>query len=150
MGDITYIRNHGGWCYLLIVLDLGSREIVGYALSKTPDVQFARQALLNAIKMQQPDTYQLMFYSDQGVQYIADQFKKTLTIHGINLSMCRRGNGWDNAVQERFFRRLKSEYLNGLTFINYQSVVSAAEHYIRYYNNKQPHSAIGNMTPVQK
>ncbi|MFT5549065.1 MAG: putative transposase [Candidatus Azotimanducaceae bacterium] len=64
--------------------------------------------------------------------------------------MSRRGNCWNNSVQERFFRRLKSEYLNGLIFVNHLSVVSAAEHYIRYYNNKRNHSAIGNITPVQK
>jgi putative transposase len=150
VGDITYIRYHGSWSYLATVLDLGSREIVGYALSQTPDAQLARQALLNAIKMQAPDTLQLMFHSDQGVQYTADLFKKTLSIHGINQIMSRRGNCWDNSVQERFFRSLKTEYLNGLIFINHQSVVSAVEHYIRYYNNKRIHSAIGNMTPVQK
>jgi putative transposase len=95
VGDITYIRHHGSWSYLMTVLDLGSWEIVGYALSQTPDAQLARQALLNAIKMQAPDTLQLIF-------------------------------------------------------INHQSVVSAVEHYIRYYNNKRIHSSIGNMTPVQK
>jgi putative transposase len=150
VGDITYIRNHGGWSYLATVLDLGSRAIVGYALSQTPDAHLARQALLNAIKTQQPNTFKLMFHSDQGVQYTADLFKKTLSIHGINQSMSRRGNCWDNSVQERFFRSLKSEYLNGLIFINHLSVVSAVEHYIRYYNNKRIHSAVGNMTPVQK
>lgn len=148
--DITYIRNHGGWSYLPTELDLGSRAIVGYALSQTPDAQLARQTLLNAIKMQQRNTLQLMFHSDQGVQYTADQFKKTLSIHGINQSMSRRGNCWDNSVQERFFRRLKNEYLNGLIFINHLSVVSAVEHYIRYYNNKRIHSAIGNRTPVRE
>lgn len=150
VGDITYIRNHGGWSYLATVLDLGSREIVGYALSQTPDAQLVRQALLNAIKMQLPNTRKLMFHSDQGVQYTADQFKKTLSLHDINQSMSRRGNCWDNSVQERFFRSLKSEYLNGLIFINHLAVVAAVEHYIRYYNNKRIHSAIGNMTPVQK
>ena len=100
VSDITYIRHHGGWSYLTTVLDLGSREIVGYALSQIPDVQLARQALLNAIKVQQPAKLQLMFHSDQGVQYTADKFKKTLSIHGINQSMSRRGNCWDNSVQE--------------------------------------------------
>jgi transposase InsO family protein len=75
---ITYIRHHGGWSYLATVLDLGSREIVGYALPQTPDAQLARQILLSAIKMQQPNTFKLMFHSDQGVQYTADRFKKTL------------------------------------------------------------------------
>jgi hypothetical protein len=91
-----------------------------------------------------------MFHSDQGVQYTADLFKKTLSLHGINQSMSRRGNCWDNSVQEPFCRSLKSEYLNRLVSVNHLSVVSAVEHYIRYYNNKRIHSAIGNMTPAKK
>ena len=150
VGDITYIRSYQGWSYLATVLDLGSREIVGYALSQTPDAQLARQALIHAIKMQQADTTGLMFHSDQGVQYTADLFKQTLSLHGITQSMSRRGNCWDNAVQERFFRSLKSEYLNGLSFINHQAVVTAVEHYIRYYNNSRINSAIGYIAPAQK
>ena len=150
VGDITYIRHHQGWSYLATVLDLGSREIVGYALSQTPDAQLARQALIQAVKIQQPKTSHLMFHSDQGVQYSANLFKQTLSLHSIKQSMSRRGNCWDNAVQERFFRSLKSEYLNGLSFINHQAVVLAVEHYIRYYNNKRINSAIGYMAPVLK
>ncbi len=150
VGDITYIRNHQGWSYLATVLDLGTREIIGYALSQTPDAQLAKQALINAIKMNRPDTHKLMFHSDQGVQYAAKLFKKTLSLHGITQSMSRRGNCWDNAVQERFFRSLKSEYLNGLSFISHKSVVKAVEHYIRYYNNKRLNSVLGYITPVQK
>jgi len=150
VGDITYIRNHQGWSYLATVLDLGSREVVGYALSQTPDAQLARQALVNAIKMQRPTTAHLLFHSDQGVQYTAELFKQTVSLHGITQSMSRRGNCWDNSVQERFFRSLKSEYLNGLSFINHQSVKAAVEHYIRYYNNKRINSVIGYITPAQR
>ena len=150
VGDITYIRHHQGWSYLATVLDLGSREIVGYALSQTPDAQLARQALIQAVKIQQPKTSHLMFHSDQGVQYSANLFKQTLSLHSIKQSMSRRGNCWDNAVQERFFRSLKSEYLNGLSFINHQAIVLAAEHYIRYYNIERINSTIGYMTPVLK
>jgi putative transposase len=150
VGDITYIRHHQGWSYLATVLDLGSREIVGYALSQTPDAQLARQALMQAVKIQQPKTSHLMFHSDQGVQYSANLFKQALSLHRIKQSMSRRGNCWDNAVQERFFRSLKSEYLNGLSFVNHQAVVLAVEHYIRYYNNKRINSTIGYMTPVLK
>lgn len=150
VGDIIYIRSHQGWSYLATVLDLATREIVDYALSQTPDSKLAKQALINAIKLKQPNTKQLMLHSDQGVQYGATIFKNMLQLHRITKSMSRRGNCWDNAVQERFFRSLKSEYLNGLLFINHQSVVSAVEHYIRYYNNKRINSAIGYMTPVQK
>jgi putative transposase len=100
--------------------------------------------------MRRTDTHQLLFHSDQDIQYTADLFKNILLIHGINQSMIRRGNCWNKSVQERFFRSLKSEYLNGLIFINHQSVVAAVKHYIRYYNNKRIHSALGNMMPVQK
>ena len=95
VGDITYIRHHQGWSYLATVLDLGSREIVGYALSQTPDAKLARQALIQAVKNLQTNTNKLMFHSDQGVQYNADLFKQTLSLHGITQSMSRRGNCWD-------------------------------------------------------
>jgi transposase InsO family protein len=72
VGDITYIRHHQGWSYLATVLDLGSREIVGYTLSQAPDAQLARQAFIQAVKIQQPKTSHLMFHSDQGVQYMAN------------------------------------------------------------------------------
>ena len=149
VGDITYIRHHQGWSYLATVLDLGSREIVGYALSQ-PDAKLARQALIQVVKNLQPNTNKLMFHSDQGVQYNADLFKQTLSLHGITQSMSRLGNCRDNAVQERFFRSLKSEYLNGLSFINHQAIVSAVEYYIRYYNNKRINSAIGYIAPALK
>jgi putative transposase len=150
VGDITYIRSHQGWSYLATVLDLSTREIVGYALSTTPDAQLAKDALSNAIKMAQPSTKNLMFHSDQGVQYGANLFKDYLALHHIQQSMSRRGNCWDNAVQERFFRSLKSEYLNGLSFMNHSSVAQAATFYIRYYNNNRLHSSLDYMAPAQK
>lgn len=150
VGDITYIRSHQGWSYLATVMDLGNKEIVGYALSKTPDARLAKQALTNAIAKHQPNTANLLFHSDQGVQYTANLFKETLSLHKITQSMSRRGCCWDNAVQERFYRNLKTEYLNDLSFINHQSVVNAVEKYISYYNNKRLNSAIEYLTPTQK
>jgi putative transposase len=150
VGDITYIRSYQGWSYLATVMDLGTREIVGYAMSQTPDAQLAKDALIHAIKSQRPNTRKLMFHSDQGVQYSAKLFQDSLELHGITQSMSRRGNCWDNAVQERFFRNLKTEYLNGLSFINHHAVVSAVEYYIRYYNYKRLNSAIDYLTPAQK
>ena len=91
-----------------------------------------------------------MFHSDQGVQYSAKLFKETLRLHQITQSMSRRGCCWDNAVQERFFRNLKTEYLNDLSFMNHQSVVVAVEKYIGFYNHKRLNSAIDYLTPVQK
>lgn len=150
VGDITYIRHHQGWSYLAAVMDLGNREVVGYALSQTPDAQLAKDALADAIRKQQPDTRKLLFHSDQGVQYSAELFSGFLAVNQIESSMSRRGNCWDNAVQERFFRSLKTERLNGLSFVNHQSVVEVVEQYIRFYNYTRLNSVIDYMTPVQK
>lgn len=150
VGDITYIRSHQGWSYLATVMDLSNKEIVGYACSKTPDAQLAKRALTNAISKHQVQTKGLMFHSDQGVQYTAKLFKETLALHEITQSMSRRGCCWDNAVQERFFRNLKTEYLNDITFLNHRAVVDAVEKYIRFYNNKRLNSAIDYSTPAEK
>lgn len=150
VGDITYIRQHQGWSYLATVMDLATKEIVGYALSQTPDAHLAKQALTRAISQFRPSTQALMFHSDQGVQYSAKTFTQTLDNHGITASMSRRGNCWDNAVQERFFRNLKTERLNDLTFINHQAVVKNVVEYIRFYNNKRLNSAIDYLTPAMK
>jgi len=89
VGDVTYIINFQGWSYLATVLDLGTKVIVGYALSKTPDAQLAKQVLINAIEFALPDTRELMFHSDQGVQYSANLFKNCLELHSITQSMSR-------------------------------------------------------------
>ena len=150
VGDITYIRNHQGWSYLASVLDLGSKEIVGWALSKHPDAQLAKQALSNAINRKKPDTSQLLFHSDQGTQYTANMFAVYCENLKITRSMSRRGNCWDNAVMERLFRNLKTERLNHLSFINHDAVIAEAESYIYFYNYKRLNSAIDYMTPNQK
>ena len=150
VGDITYIRNQQGWSYLACVLDLSTKEIVGYALSKSPNAELAKAALNNAIKRQQPVLNQLLFHSDQGCQYSAATFRERLSQLTITQSMSRRGNCWDNAVMERFFRSLKTERLNRLSFINHDSVISEVDSYIKFYNYKRRHSALDYMTPHQK
>lgn len=150
VGDITYIRTYHGWSYLAAVLDLSSKQIVGYALSTHPNAELAKSALTDAIHKQEPKTDTLLFHSDQGVQYSAKSYVKTLEALNITQSMSRRGNCWDNSVMERFFRSLKSERLNDLSFINHDAVVGMVESYIHFYNYKRLHSAIGYITPVEK
>ena len=150
MGDITYIRTHQGWSYLACVLDLATKEIVGWAMSKRPNAELAKVALSHAIRRQKPDTSNLMFHSDQGVQYSAKLFIHYLKLLNITQSMSRRGNCWDNRVMERFFRSLKSERLNHLSFIHHEAVFGTVERYIYFYNYKRLHSSLGYITPVQK
>ena len=150
VGDITYIRNHQDWSYLASVLDLGTKEIVGWALSKTPDATLAKAALSNAISRKQPDTSKLLFHSDQGTQYTANMFAVYCESLKITRSMSRRGNCWDNAVMERFFRNLKTERLNHLRFINHEAVIAKVMSYIYFYNYKRLNSAIDYLTPNQK
>ncbi|KMT65370.1 IS3 family transposase [Catenovulum maritimum] len=150
VGDITYIKHHQGWSYLACVLDLATKEIVGYALSTSPDAKLAKAALDNAIQRHQPNTRKLLFHSDQGVQYSASEFRDRLDTLNITQSMSRRGNCLDNAVMERFFRSLKTERLNNISFINHESVVCEVEKYIGFYNYQRRHSALGYMTPHQK
>ena len=146
VGDITYLKTYQGWSYLECVLDLASKEIVGYVLSQTPDAKLANEALLDAVNRQQPNTRKLMFHSDQGIQYSAKIFRDKLALLNITQSMSRRGNCWDNAVMEWFFRSLKTERLNNITFINHLSVVDEVESYIRFYNYKRRYSSIEYMT----
>lgn len=150
VGDITYIRHHHGWSYLACVLDLATKEIIGYALSTKPDSKLAKEAFDNAIERLLPDTTNLMFHSDQGCQYSSEEFREHLIERKITQSMSRRGNCLDNAVMERFFRSLKTERLNHLSFINHQSVVYEVEDYIQFYNYYRRHSTIGYLTPHQK
>ena len=150
VGDITYIRSHQGWSYLAAVFDLGAKEVVGWAMSKSPTAQLAKEALQNAINRKKPNTTKLLFHSDQGTQYTANMFAVYCEKLKITRSMSRRGNCWDNAVMERFFRNLKTERLNGLSFINHQAVIAEVESYLYFYNYKRLNSAIDYMTPNQK
>jgi len=150
VGDITYIKTKQGWSYLASVLDLSSKQIVGWSLSKNPNAELSKNALINAITRHNPDTNELMFHSDQGVQYSARTFTNYCDKLGITTSMSRRGNCWDNAVMERFFRSLKTEKLNYEDFNNHDEVVRSVESYIYFYNYKRIHSAIGYKTPAEK
>ena len=150
VGDITYIRTHQGWCYLACVLDLGSKEVVGYATSKHPDSDLTIKALSNALKNTEINPNNLLFHSDQGCQYSSKKFRNFLSNIGIAQSMSRRGNCWDNAVMERFFRNLKTEYLKRTIIINIKSASRLVDDYMRFYNFKRLNSAIGYLTPYQK
>ena len=148
--DVTYIRSAQGWSYLACVMDLGTKEVVGYALSRSPDTQLTLAALNMAIINKKPVVSQLLVHSDQGSHYSSHVYRNHLSVLGIRQSMSRRGNCWDNSVMERFFRSLKSEHLNELIFLNHSVVIMEVERYIRFYNYKRLHSSLNYQTPHER
>ena len=147
VGDITYIWTSEGWLYLATVMDLFSRQIVGWSLQKRMTSKLVADALLMAIWRRRPSPG-LIFHSDRGSQYCSSQFQDLLKAHKILCSMSRKGNCWDNAVMERFFRSLKSERVD---FRNYRTREAAKQDVFEwiemFYNSKRRHSYLGYVSP---
>ena len=108
-GDVTYIWQGNRWCYLAVVMDLFARNPVGWAMSDSPDTALTSKALMMVFESRgRPKN--VMFHSDQGCHYSSKQYRQLLWRYQIKQSMSRRGNCWDNAPMERFFRSFKSEW----------------------------------------
>lgn len=148
VGDITYLWTSTGWIYLAVVLDLYSRKVVGWQLSDSPNTTLILDALNQAVVLRQITTEShLLFHSDQGCQYTSHAYQERLTELGIQASMSRRGNCWDNAVMERFFRSLKVESTSRYRFQSREQLTWAVTKYIHFYNTKRIHSYIGAISP---
>lgn len=146
-GDITYIKVRDSWLYLAVVMDLFSRRIVGWACSRTADTDLSIKALKLAVALRRPMP-ELLFHSDQGCQYTAERFSACLAENRIVHSVSRRGNCWDNAVVERYFRTLKHDWMpeNG-----YQSHFEAEKDvidFVSHYNHRRCHTASNNLPPA--
>lgn len=147
-GDITYIRTGQGWLYLSVVVDLFSRQIIGWSMSNTLEKNLAVDALTMAC--QQRGVSPELFHSDRGVQYASGAFQTQLEDEGILGSMSRRGNCWDNSVVESFFHTLKVERVYRKQYATRAEARRCIFDYIeRFYNRKRKHSSLGNMTPVR-
>jgi len=146
-GDMTYLWTPQGWVYLAVVLDLFSRRVIGWAVSRTADTRLMIRAMERAIFERRPQPG-LVAHSDQGCQYTADAYRACARQHGIRLSMSRRGNPWDNAVVESFFATLKTEL--GDTFPSFETAKRELFEYIEgFYNTRRIHTSIGWMSPAQ-
>jgi transposase InsO family protein len=146
--DITYIRTYEGWSYLAAVMDLYSRRIVGWSMSKRIDAQLVSAALHNAIRKREPGPG-LLHHSDRGVQYASTTFQSLLDLFGITCSMSRKGNCWDNACMERFFASLKGEWIDDTIYPSHEAATTAVFEYIEtFYNTKRRHAALGYKTPA--
>lgn len=146
--DITYIPTLNGWAYLCVFLDLCSRTIVGWSVSSHMRTEMVLEALDRAIARRNPGK-DLIIHSDQGSQFGSDAFRSCLAKNNFIQSMSRRGNCWDNACAESFFRLIKVEFFNDYKFKNSGEVRYIAFKYIEYfYNRKRIHSQLNYMSPA--
>lgn len=147
--DITYLRTHEGWLFLAVVLDLFSRQVVGWSMRPTMHSDLVLQALLAAVWRRKPAPG-LMLHSDQGTQFTSGEWQSFLKNHGIVCSMSRRGNCHDNAVAESFFQLLKRERIKRKIYTTREAGSSDVFDYIEmFYNSKRRHGSNGGLSPVE-
>ncbi len=145
--DITYIPTHQGWLYLAVVMDLYSRRIVGWSMSRWMSRRIVLAALRMAIDAREPEGA-LIHHSDRGAQYTSDDFRNALARHGIECSMSSSGNCYDNAVVESFFGLLKRERVNRVRYRTREEARADLFEYIEvFYNRKRRHGYLGNISP---
>lgn len=150
-GDITYIWTRMGWTYLAVVLDLFSRRVVGWSVSDKPDTALVLAALSQALQSRSYMRGKLIFHSDQGCQYTSRAFQDYLVERGIRGSMSRRGQCWDNAPTESFFRSFKRETgLRQLHLAGQGEVEMLVLDWIEtWYNLRRKHTFNGYRSPAE-
>lgn len=149
VSDLTYIRTGEGWLYLTMIMDLYDRKVIGWALSTSMK---ATETTIPAWQMalkNRPIERDLIFHSDRGVQYACHAFTKLLKKHPLVVqSMSGKGNCWDNAVAESFFKSLKSELIYQHDFKTRVAAKQATFEYIEiWYNRQRRHSSLGYLSP---
>jgi putative transposase len=146
-GDITYVWTEEGWLYLAVVIDLFSRQVVGFAMNE----RLTRQLVIDTLRMawfRRRPTSGLIFHSDRGSQYASGDFQKQLAAFGMRGSMSRKGDCWDNAVTETLFGSLKVERLHGMRFATRRQAKDEVIDWLRFYNHTRLHSTLGYLSPM--
>ena len=146
--DITYIHTHHGFIYLAVVMDLYSRRIVGWSIADHMKTSLCNSALQMAFWQRKPPAG-LLHHSDRGSQYTSYEYRSLMNDMKMNISMSGKGECWDNAPTERFFRSLKHEQLNYETFKTKKEAKLSILDYLAYYNGLRPHTANGYLSPLQ-
>jgi putative transposase len=146
--DITYLKVAVGWVYLAAVVDLFSRKVVGWAISDSLATSLVSDALRDAVEKRRPQRGELLHHSDRGCQYTSEAYQRTLNTLGIQCSMSRTGNCYDNAVAERFFWSLKYEWTNHYEYENLEEARLSVFKYIEtFYNSERLHQTLGYQSP---
>jgi len=149
VSDITYIDVDGEWMHLAVILDLFSRQIIGWAVDETMTTELILEAFNMAVARRKVMPG-LILHSDRGVQYRSGEYKQALQEEKIIPSMSRKGNCWDNAVMESFFARLKVELIYAENFKTLSEIYSGLFEYIEvFYNRVRRHSSLGYISPAQ-
>ena len=147
-GDITYVWTREGWIYLAVILDLHSRRVIGWAISNRMKKALAIRALNMAIALRRPRKG-CIHHTDRGSQYCSHDYQKVLRKHGLAASMSGKGNCYDNAAVESFFKSLKAEMVWRRNWQTRREVEVALFEYINgFYNPRRRHSALGWKSPV--
>ncbi len=150
VGDITYIATDEGWLFLAVVIDLFSRQVVGWSLRHDMTRDIVVDALRMAWFKRHPNKQAaLMFHSDRGSQYASKDFRDVLNEYGITSSMSRRGNCWDNACSETLFGSLKVERLYGQRFKTRREAKDETIGWLLWYNRTRLHSTLAYVSPAQ-
>lgn len=149
VGDMTCIRTRAGLLHLAVLLDLYSRRVVGWAMGERPNLPLAVGALEMALLARVPASG-LVHHTDQGALYGARDYRKELTLRGIEPSMSAKGNAYDNAVAESFFSNLKNELVHHCDFTTREQARAAIFDYIEiFYNRQRRHQTLGYLSPMQ-
>ena len=147
-GDISYIWTREGWLYLAVILDLHSRRVIGWAVSNRMKRDLAIRALKMAIALRSPPRG-CIFHSDRGSQYCSHDYQKVLREHGFKVSMSGKGNCYDNAAVETFFKTIKAELIWRRTWETRRQAETAIFQYINgFYNPRRRHSTLGGKNPL--
>lgn len=147
--DLTYIRIANGFVYLAVILDLYSRKVIGWAVSRRIDAELALCALRQAIQIRQPPPG-CIHHSDRGVQYLCKDYVVLLNKHGLAISHSAKGNPYHNAFVESFMKTLKQEEVYLANYETYLDVLVSLPAFIeQVYNEKRVHSGIGYLTPSE-
>lgn len=145
--DISYVATQEGWLFVAVMLDLFSRKVVGWSMGEGLGVELVTGALAMALDQRQP-AKGLLIHSDRGIQYASGAYRDTLQRHALIASMSRRGNCYDNAVMESFFKTLKSELVDHEKYQTRQAARQSIFEYIEvFYNRQRRHSALGYLSP---
>lgn len=150
VSDITYIRVNDEWNYLTTIMDLADRKIIGWTLSQDMTTDNTIWPTWMEARKKRAITENFIFHSDRGVQYSCNKITNLLTFNRkITQSMSRKGNCWDNAVAESFFKTIKNECLNRYKFSTHQQLYQCIDEYINWYNTIRLHSTLGYISPLE-